>query len=101
MVKKFSLWSKLHEEVELLWCFDDFVKLYNVPVSHQLQDEDLASDSLNVSYLLDLLFLKNFDCYLLTRGVMRSDLDLAKSAFTDGLGQKVRSESFRLGFMFF
>ena len=78
MVKKFSLWSKLHEEVELLWCFDDFVELYNVLVSHQLQDEDLASDSLNVSYLLDLLFLKNFDCYLLTRDVMRPDLDLAK-----------------------
>ena len=42
------------------------VQLNNIRVSDFLEDVDLASHSLNVTLVLNAVFLKNLNCYFFT-----------------------------------
>jgi len=40
------------------------IELDDVRVSHFLENLDLSCDTFNVLFVLDFIFLKNFNCYL-------------------------------------
>ena len=46
---------------------------------------NLSRNSFYVANILNLFFLKYFDCYLLPSEIMVAQLDLSEGAFTDGL----------------
>ena len=64
-VKQLATLGVLHYEIELFWCLDDFIKLNDVRVSDHFQDVDFTGDSLNVVYVLYLVFFQDLNCYFL------------------------------------
>ena len=83
VVEKLATISILHDEVQLLGRLDDFIELDNVRVSDHLQDVDFSCDSFDIVNVLNLVFFENFDCYTFICKLMHSELDLAKSTFSD------------------
>ena len=79
----------LHNEVQLLRRLDDFVELDDVRVADHFEDVYFAGHSFNVVDILDLVFLKNFDCDLLSSEIVHSQFDLTEGALADGLAQNV------------
>ena len=60
VVEQFTAICVLHNQVQLLGCFDDFVELNDVGVSDHLQNVDFAGNSLYVVDILDFVLLENF-----------------------------------------
>ena len=84
-VEELALVGVLHDQVELLGRFDDFVQLYDVGMPDHLQDVDFSGNSFNVVDVLDFVFFKDFDRDSLVCQFMNSELDLAESALANRL----------------
>ena len=65
-VKKLATISILHDQVELLRGFYDFIKLNDVWVPDHFQDVDFSCNSFDIINVLDFIFFKNFDSNSLT-----------------------------------
>ena len=52
-IEQLSTAGELHDQVQVLLCFDDFINLDDVRVVELLQDLDLPADALNVLPVLD------------------------------------------------
>ena len=73
-----------HDQIELLWRLNDFVKLDDVWVSNHFENMDFSRNSFNIINILDLVFFENFNRHSFIRKLMDTELDLAESAFSDG-----------------
>ena len=58
----------LHHQIKLLLRFNYFIQLHHHRMSDHFQDLDLPSNSLNIVYVLNLVFLEDFDGNLLSAG---------------------------------
>ena len=66
VVEEFSAWCVLHDEVELLLRFDDFVQLNDVWMSDHFEDVNFPGNSFNVCHVRNSIFFKYLNGYLLT-----------------------------------
>lgn len=64
VIKQLSPAGVLHYQVELLGSFNDFVELYDVGMSNQLEYMDFSSHSLDVRHVSYPVLFQDFDCYL-------------------------------------
>ncbi len=85
VLKQLSPGSVLHDEVELLGCLDDLVKLNDVGVPNQLQDVDFSGNSLDVRDLGNHVLLQDFHCHFFACENVDAELDLSKGALADVL----------------
>ena len=83
VVEELTAVCVLHDEEELSRRFNNLVKLYHVGVPNDLQNVDLASDSLYVGLVFNLVFLQDLDRYLLARDQVSAEPDLSKSALSE------------------
>ncbi len=85
IVEEFAAWSVLHNQKKLATRFDDFKKLNDVRMSHDLNDLNLAHDPRDIGLFFYLVFLKYFDRYLFLCKHMRSQPDFSESALANSL----------------
>lgn len=83
MVEEFSFFHELHDKEELLGCFDDFVKLYDIGVPDKFEDMYFTGNSFYVCNFCDFIFFEYFDGDGLTCGFVNGRFNLAKSTLTD------------------
>ena len=70
MIEQFSLFHVLHDQKELFGSLYDFVKLYDVGMTDEFQDMDLAGDSFDIRHFGNLAFLQYFYSDILIGGFM-------------------------------
>ncbi len=68
----------LHDHKKASGGLDDFIKLDDVRVAHNLQNVDFTADALHVVNVCDFAFFQNLNCNLLIRKNMNSFLHFAK-----------------------
>ena len=72
----------LHDEIKLILCLDDLIKLDDPGVPDLLQDPYLPRYAVDVHLILDFRFLQNLDGHLFLGDSLNAELDFSKSAFT-------------------
>ena len=82
MVEQLSVLHKLHDQQQLLWCFDYLIELHKIWMANELKDMNLSGDSLHVGYLADFLFLEKLDGYFLVGLFMSGHSDFSKCSLT-------------------
>ena len=65
VVEQLTATAVLHDHVELLFSFNNLVKLNYVGVTHLLENLDFPGDSLDVLLIVDLVFLEDLNRDLL------------------------------------
>lgn len=83
IIKKFTTAHIFHDQVELLWCLNNFVELNNVRMPDHFEDMDLTRYSFDIVHVLDFIFFKNFYRNLLTGAVMNSELHFSESTLAN------------------
>lgn len=83
VVEELSAICVLHNQVQLLWSLNDFIKLNYIRMSNQLQYMDLPRYPFDVGNVGDSLFLEDFNSDLVSGENMRAKLDFSKRAFSD------------------
>jgi len=63
-VEQLASANEFHDQVEVLFGFNNFIDLYNVGVVQLLENFDLPADSFDIFFVFDSWFLKNFYCNL-------------------------------------
>lgn len=61
IIEELTTGSILHYQEKLPRCFDNLVELDYIGMPHNLQNVYFSCDSLHITLVLDLVFLKNFD----------------------------------------
>ena len=69
VVEQLAAADVLHDEKELLGCFDNLKQLDDVGMADQFEDVDFACDSLHVGLFRYFPFLKNLHCYLYIQSI--------------------------------
>lgn len=82
-IKELAARSIFHYQIELLGSLNDLVQLDDVGMADHLEDVDFASHSFDVVYVLNLVFLENFDCNFLASQIVDAKFHFAKSAFAN------------------
>ena len=57
VVEELASLHVLHDEEELLGCFDDFIQLNDAGMPYQFKDMDLAGDPLNIGHIHNFVLL--------------------------------------------
>jgi hypothetical protein len=65
VIKQLTSIGVFHNHIELLFSFNYFIELYDIWMSHLLQNLDFPSYSFYVFLVVDFIFLKNFNGNLL------------------------------------
>eukprot|EP00359_Climacostomum_virens_P010557 CAMPEP_0204907666 /NCGR_PEP_ID=MMETSP1397-20131031/6761_1 /ASSEMBLY_ACC=CAM_ASM_000891 /TAXON_ID=49980 /ORGANISM="Climacostomum Climacostomum virens, Strain Stock W-24" /LENGTH=132 /DNA_ID=CAMNT_0052076901 /DNA_START=1125 /DNA_END=1520 /DNA_ORIENTATION=+ len=89
VVEELASTRVLHNQVELLGGLDDFVHLYDVRVTQQLQDVDFPSHSLNVGSVTDPIFLQDLDSHFFVSYDVGPELNFPECAFANALPEQV------------
>lgn len=63
-IEQLTTRNVFHDQVQLLWCFNNLVQLNYIRMSNHFQNMDFSCYPLHVIYILNLIFLENFDCDL-------------------------------------
>ena len=71
-----------HDQEKSGWCFNDLIQVNDVRMSHNFQNVNLPSHSLNIVCVINLVFLENLDSDFLTSEYMVALFDLAKGTLT-------------------
>lgn len=85
VVKQLAAAAVFHDHVELLFGFNNLVKLNDVRMSDLLQNFDFSRDSFDILLIIDLVLLQDFDGHFLARKRMLAQLDLSKSSLAEML----------------
>lgn len=96
VVKELASTCILHDQVELLGCLDNFIKLNNMRMTNEFEDVNLSGDPFNITDILYFLLLKYFDSDLLARQIVIPELDLAKRALPNSLAEDIVTDIFKL-----
>lgn len=92
VVKEFSAFRILHDEVDVCFGFDDFVELDDVGVTEDFEDTYFTGDAFDVRLFNDFLFLEGFYGDFFFSENVRAQLDFAEGAFADGATDPVVAE---------
>ena len=82
VLEEFSIFCELHDEVEVVTGFDDFVEMDEMRMAEFLENQQLPSHSLQVPCVLDFTLLKNLHCHRLLCWQMHSNLHFPKCPFS-------------------
>ncbi len=98
VIEKFTAFSILHDEVDVGFCFDNFVELDDVGMAEDFEDANFASDAFDIGLFDNFLFLKGFDGDFFLSEDVGAKFDFTESAFADGGADSVVAENdFALG----
>ena len=89
--KKFSSSNILHNQVELLICFNYLIQLDNNRMSDLFQYMYLPSNSLNIMNIHNFILFQHLDGHLFPGQAMRTHNNLSKRAFTQVPPQLIMS----------
>ena len=67
VVEQLSSIAVLHNHIELFLRLDNLIELDDIGMPHLLQNFNLSSDSFDIFLVMNLIFLKNFNCNFLAR----------------------------------
>ena len=92
-LKELSVLCKLHDQIQVLVSFYNFIELHHIGVMDLFENFDFSRNSLNILLFLNFRFFKHLDCnlsvfnefksYLLPSEYMSAEFDLAKSALAE------------------
>jgi hypothetical protein len=85
VVEQFTTAAILHDQVELPRSFNDLIQLDHMWMPDELEDMNLASDPLHISYIHDAFLLQYLHSNLLTSENVSSQLHLTKGSLANGL----------------
>jgi hypothetical protein len=66
IIEQFSVLAELHDEKQFAFGLDDFVQLDDIRMADFLKNFDLSADTLDVFFVLDARFFKDFNGHLQT-----------------------------------
>ena len=96
VVKQFTPWNILSNEVQLPWRLYDLIQLNNIWMSGQLQYFYFSGNPLYINIFHYLVFLEDLNSHFFACEIVRSQLDFAKGSFSNSLSDEVVPNTFRL-----
>jgi hypothetical protein len=70
VVEKLASTCIFHNKIEFFLRLNDFIKLYNLRVSNDLENVNFSGNSLNIRHIANFAFFKNFNSdFFLSQGV--------------------------------
>lgn len=95
-IEKLAPTCILHDQVELLRCLNNFIKLDYVWVSYQLEDMYLPCHPLNVADILYFLLFEDFNGDFFSSEIVITQLYLSECALADSLAKNIVADVFEL-----
>ena len=59
-IEELSAFDKLHDKIEVFFCFNDLINLHHIRVMQLFQNFDFSTDSLNILLVFNSWLFKNF-----------------------------------------
>ena len=91
IIEELSTLGIFHDEVELLWRLNNFIKLNYIRMSYHLQYMNFSCYSLNIIYVLNFVLFKNFNGNFFTSEVVNSKFNFTKCSFSNGFAEDILS----------